>query len=238
MLISSRLHRPLAAAALGAALLLPLQPLVTASAAPHAAHATASVKPKVRATQATLTAYGDTDSAGTVHLTGSVRWANGKVLGHKQHVELWGKSGRTWTLVQKALTDKHGDVELGVVPTARTTYQLRYAGSRSSHLSAAAGPSVSPRVEVRAVARVTLAAPTRVKPRTTFVVTGKVSPAGAGRVVTLTGDTKTYATLRTRADGSFSAHVRLRQTTTLTVHVATGARLDGASSAPRVVRVA
>jgi len=242
MSVSSRLHRPLAAVVLGAALLAPFHPTVSASAAPTAAHAAASTKPAGRATQATLTAYGDNDpdadTAGTIHLSGSLRWADGKVLGSKQHVELWGRTGTTWALVEKAVTDRHGDVELSVTPGVHTRYQLRYAGSHSSTLSSVAAPSTSPSVTVHAVAQVSLTTPTKVHRGETFVVTGRVTPAGAGRVVTLAGDGKTFTTLRTRVDGSFSGHVRLRMTTTLSVVLPDTTSLDGAVSGPHVVRVA
>lgn len=238
MLISSPLARPLAAVALGGALLLPLQPVLTASAAPSTSHAPATTRTKVRATQTTLTAYGDSDAAGRVHLTGSLRWADGKLLAPKQHVELWGRTGTTWVLVQKAVTDKRGEVELAVAPSAHTTYQLRYAGSNSPALTARAKASISPAVQVRAVAHVTLRTPARVGRGATFVITGTVSPTGAGRVVTLSGDGKTFTTLRTRADGTFSGHVRLRQTTKLAVAVAATRTSDSAGSTPQAVRVA
>lgn len=237
MPVSSRLFRPLAAVALGAALLAPLQPVLVASATPSTTHASPAAKPKVRATQTSLTAYGDTDAAGRVHLSGSVRWGDGKLLRTKQAVELWGRTGGRWVLVEKAVTDKSGDVELAVAPRTHTTYQLRYAGSRSAALAAVARASTSSQVEVRALARVSLKAPAKVGRGTTFVVTGTVSPTGAGRVVTLTGDGRTFTTLRTRADGTFSGHVRLRQTTKLAVSVARTGGLDGAAAAPRVVRV-
>jgi hypothetical protein len=235
--LSSRLRRPLATLVLGAALLAPLQPLVTAQAdtSPRPA---ASAKAHARPTQAALTAYGDSDSAGAVHLSGSLRWANGKVLGRPQPVELWGRSSTRWALVEKAVTDRRGDVELSVVPSAHTTYELRYAGSRSRSLSAVAAASRSPRVRVRAVAHVRLDAPARAHRGQTFVVTGRVTPAVAGRVVVLTGNGARFTTLRTRADGSYSGRVRLQMKTTLRVSVPRATSLDGATSAPRVVRVA
>lgn len=235
MPVSSRLSRPLAAVVLGAALLAPLQPTLVASATPaaHAAHA----RTATRATQTTLTAYGDADGSGTVHLSGSVRWSDGKVLGHQQHVELWGRTGGRWSLVSRAVTDRHGDVEIGVTPSAHTRYQLRYTGSHSSTLTRVAAPSVSPGVRVRAVARVTLRAPGTVRRGETFVVTGTVSPAGARRVVTLSGNGRTFTTLTTRADGTFSGRVRLRMRTTLDVVLPGSATLDGGVSEARVVRV-
>ena len=240
MPLSLRLSRPLAAAVLGVALLAPLAPPLAASAAPtapsgtHATHA----RTAPRATQTTLTAYGDADSSGTIHLTGSVRWSNGKVLGHKQQVELWGKTAGRWSLVRKAVTDRHGDVEIGVTPTVHTKYQLRYAGSRSAALHKVAAPSASSGIKVHAVAHVTLNAPATVRRGQTFVITGRVTPAGPRRVVTLAGDGRTFTTLTTRADGSFSGRVRLRQRTTLSVVLPDTATLDGSVSGPRVVRVA
>ena len=238
--LSFRLSRPLAAAVLGAVLLAPLQPPLSASAAPTATpaetHAT-QARTATRATQTTLTAYGDADSSGTIHLTGSVRWSNGEVLGHKQHVELWGKTAGRWSIVRNAVTDRRGDVEIGVTPTAHTKYQLRYAGSHSATLSKVAAPSLSAGVTVHAVAHVTLNAPATVRRGQTFVVTGRVTPAGPRRVVTLAGDGRTFTTLTTRADGSFSGRVRLRQRTTLSVVLPDTATLDGAVSGPRVVRV-
>ena len=238
--VPSRLSRPLAAAVLGAALLAPLQPTLSASAAPSAAptstHAT-HARTATRATQTTLTAYGDADGSGTVHLSGSVRWSNGKVLGHQQHVELWGKTADRWSLVRRAVTDRHGDVEIGVTPTAHTKYQLRYAGSRSAALPKVAAPSVSAGVTVHAVAQVTLNAPATVRRGETFVITGRVTPAGPRRVVTLAGDGKTFTTLTTRTDGSFSGRVRLQMRTTLSVVLPDTATLDGDVSGPRVVRV-
>ncbi|MGI3781867.1 MAG: hypothetical protein ACRYG2_13930, partial [Janthinobacterium lividum] len=71
-----------------------------------------------------------------------------------------------------------------------------------------------------------------------FVVTGKITPAGAGRVVSLSGNGKTFTTLRTRADGTFTGHVRLHMKTTLSVALPHAAGLDGATSGPHVVRVA
>jgi hypothetical protein len=236
--LSSRLRRPLAAVVLGAALLAPVQLGATALADTSTTHRVAGGKQTARATQATLTAYGDTDSAGAVHLSGSVRWADGKVLGRQQHVQLWARSGTHWVLVQQAVTDRSGDVELSVVPVARTTYELHYAGSHSKSLRAVAGPSRSPRVEVLAVTHVRLDAPTRVHRGQTFVITGKVTPAGAGRVITLSGNGTRFTTLRTRADGSFSGRVRLQMKTTLRVGVAGSASLSGAASDPHVVRVA
>lgn len=239
MPVPSRLFRPLAAVVLGAALLAPLQPTLSASAAPSAPPAThaAHARTTTRATQTTLTAYGDADGSGTVHLSGSVRWSNGKVLGHKQHVELWGRTGGRWSLVRKAVTDRHGDVEVGVTPTAHTRYQLRYPGSHSATLPSVAAPSKSPGVTVHAVARVTLEAPATVRRGETFMITGTVAPAGARRVVTLAGDGKTFTTLTTRADGTFSGRVRLQMRTTLSVVLPDTATLDGAVSGPRVVRV-
>ena len=125
-----------------------------------------------------------------------------------------------------------------MAPSAHTTYQLRYAGSRSASLAAPAQASVSPDVQVRAVTHVTLRTPARVGRGATFVVTGTVSPTGAGRVVTLTGDGHTFTTLRTRADGTFSGHVRLQQTTKLAVSVAATRTSDSAGSTPQAVRVA
>jgi hypothetical protein len=237
--VPSRLHRPLAAAVLAAALLAPLQPALSAFASPSTSHTAhpAHAKVAVRATQATLTAYGDSDGSGTVHLSGSLRWANGKALGRAQHVELWGRTGTRWALVSKAVTDRHGDVELSVTPVAHTTYQLRYAGSRSATLSSPAGPSTSRSITVHAVAQITLKAPAKVRRGQTFVITGTVTPAGAGRRVTLSGNRRTFTTLTTRADGSFSGHVRLQMTTTLSVQLPDTATLDGAISGPRVVRV-
>lgn len=237
MSATSRFRRPLAAAVLGAALLAPLQPAVPASASPSRPHPTETSRAASRPTQATLTAYGDTDSAGATFLSGSLRWANGKVLGQKQHVELWAKSGAAWTLVRKAVTDRHGDVELSVRPSVHTRYQLRYAGSRGSSLTPAAAPSVSPSVTVHAVAHVTLKAPATARRGETFVITGEVTPAGRGRVITLAGNGKTFTTLAVRADGSFSGHVRLRMTTTLSALLPDTATLDGAVSGPRTVRV-
>lgn len=237
MPVSSRLSRPLAAVILGVALLAPLQPPAPASAAPLATHAPASAKPSARATQAELTAYGDADDSGTVHLSGSVRWANGKALGRRQHVELWARSGARWVLVQEAVTDRHGDVELRVTPRAHTRYRLRYDGSRSAGLASVAAPSASRVLKVRAVARVTLTTPAKVRRGRTFVVTGRVTPATTGRVVTLTGDGRTFTTLTTRADGSFRGRVRLRTTTTLSVVLPDTATLDGALSGPHAVRV-
>ena len=239
MSVPSRLHRPLAAAVVGAALLAPVQPAPPAFASPstsHTAHA-AHTKVAVRATRASLTAYGDTDGSGTIYLSGSLRWANGTSLGRAQHVELWGRTGTRWALVRQAVTDRHGDVELSVTPVAHTTYRLRYPGSRSSTLSSSAGPSTSRTITVHAVARITLKAPATVHRGETFVITGTVTPAGAGRRVTLSGNRRTFTTLTTRADGSFSGHVRLQMTTTLSVQVPDTASLDGAVSGPRVVRV-
>ncbi len=216
---------------------LPCSPPSPPWRAPPAGHASTSAKPTLRATQTTLTAYGDADADGRVHLSGSVRWRNGTLLGPTQHVELWGRTGSAWVLVRKAVTDRSGDVELAVSPRSHTAYQLRYAGSRSTALPAVAAASVSPSVAVRAISRVTLAAPARAGRGVTFAVTGAVSPAGAGRVVTLTGNGRTFTTLRTRADGTFSGHVRLRQTTRLSVSVAGTSALDGAASAARTVRV-
>ncbi|GAA3558775.1 hypothetical protein GCM10022197_12660 [Microlunatus spumicola] len=233
----SRLHRPLTALVLGAALLAPVQPALTAFAAPPVGHPVASARASVRATALTLTAYGDSDPYGAIHLSGSLRWAGGKSLGHRQQVELWARTGTRWALVKKAQTDRSGDVELRVTPTAHTTYQLRYAGSRSASLSSAARRSVSRNLAVHATAHLTLQAPVTARRGTTFAVSGKVTPGGAGRVVTLAGDGRTFTTLRTRADGTFSGHVRLQQTTTLTVVLADTATLDGARSGPRVVRV-
>lgn len=226
-------RRPLVAAVLGAALLAPLQPIVSAAASPSAPHA----RPASRATQATLTAYGDADSSGATHLSGSVRWSDGRLLKHKQHVELWARHGSTWVLVEKALTDHSGDVELRVTPEEHTTYRLRYAGSHSSRLSSVAAPTVSPSIRVHAVAHVTLAAPAEVGSGHTFVVTGTVSPSGKGRSVTLTGNGKRFTTLAVRADGSFSGHVRLKRTTDLSVALGGTASVDGAASDPRTVRV-
>ena len=237
MPLSLRLSRPLAAAVLGAALLAPLAPPASAApTAPSGTHATYA-RTATRATQTTLTAYGDADSSGTIHLSGSVRWSNGKVLGHKQHVELWGKTAGRWSLVRRAATDRHGDVEIGVTPTAHTKYQLRYAGSRSAALPKVAARSKSTGITVHAVAHVTLTTPATVRRGQTFVITGRVTPAGPRRVVTLAGDGKTFTTLTTRADGSFSVRVRLRQRTTLSVVLPDTATLDGAVSGPRVVRV-
>ena len=235
--LSSRLSRPLAAAALGATLLAPLQPALAASAAPSVAPSAAHARTATRATQTTLTAYGDADGSGTIHLTGSVRWSNGKVLGGRQQVELWGRTAGRWSLVRRAVTDRRGDVESGVTPTAHTTYQLRYAGSRSAALSKVAAPSASAGVTVHAVAHVILQTPATVRRGETFIITGRVTPAGARRVVTLAGDGKTFTTLTTRADGSFSGRVRLRMRTTLSVVLPDTATLDGAVSGPRVVRV-
>jgi hypothetical protein len=234
---SPRLRRRVAALVVGAALLAPLPPTVSASASPSAGHPAASAKPAGRATQSSLTAYGDPDASGATHLSGSLRWANGKVLGHQQHVELWAKSRTMWALIQKAVTDRRGDVELRVAPGAHTKYQLRYAGSRASRLASAARPSRSPSVTVRAVAHVTVRAPAKVHRGETFVVTGKVTPRGAGRVVTLAGNGKPFTPLTTRADGSFSGHVRLTMTTTLSIALPDTASLDGALSGPRTVRV-
>ena len=237
MPVPSCLRRPLVGLVLSAALLAPFQP-APASADSSAGRPTVSAKPTARATQTDLTAYGDADGSGALHLSGSLRWANGKVLGHRQHVELWARTGKTWVRVEKALTDTRGDVELSVAPGVHTTYQLRFAGSRSALLSSVARASRSADVQVRAVARVTLATPAKVKRDQTFVVTGKVTPARAGRVVSLTGNGKTFTTLRTRADGSFSGHVRLRMKTTLKVTLPHAAGLDGGASGPRLVRVA
>lgn len=233
----SRLHRPLTALVLGAALLAPVQPALSAFATPSAAHPVSSAKVASRATALALTAYGDSDPYGAIHLSGSLRWAGGKSLGHRQQVELWARTGARWALVQKAQTDRSGDVELRVTPVAHTTYQLRYAGSRSASLTSAAKRSVSRVLTVHATAHVTLEAPASARRGTTFAVSGKVTPAGAGRVVTLAGDGRTFTTLRTRADGTYAGHVRLQQTTTLTVALADSATLDGARSGPRVVRV-
>jgi hypothetical protein len=235
---SVRLSRPLAAVVLGAALLAPLQPVVAAHADPSARPPASSAKTHARATQTALTAYGDSDSAGAVHLSGSLRWANGKVLGHREPVELWGRSGARWVLVRQAVTDRRGDVEVSVAPSAHTTYELRYAGSRSTSLTSAAASSRSPQVEVRALAHVRLDAPARAKRGQTFVVEGRVTPARAGRVVVLSGNGRTFTTLRTRADGTFSGRVRLQMKTTLRVSVPKAPDVDGAASTPRVVRVA
>ena len=236
--VPARLHRPLAAVVLGAALLVPLQAVAPAVAAPPPARSASNRHAAGRATQATLTAYGDVDSSGKIHLSGSLRWASGKLLGHSQHVELWARSGTTWTLVEKAVTDGRGDVELSVSRGTDTRYQLRYPGSHSAQLSSVAAPSASPSVMVHALGQVTLQAPSKARRGETFVVTGRVTPAGAGHVVMVAGDGHTYTTLRTRADGSFSAHVRLRMTTTLSAVLPATAGLDGAVSGPRTVRVA
>lgn len=233
----SRLHRPLTAVVLGAALLAPVQPALTAVASPSVGHPVASAKASMRATELALTAYGDSDPYGAIHLSGSLRWAGGKSLGHRQRVELWARTGTAWALVQRADTNRAGDVELRVTPVAHTTYQLRYAGSRSESLSSAARRSVSRDLTVHATAHVILEAPASARRGTTFAVSGKVTPAGAGRAVTLAGDGRTFTTLRTRADGTFSGHVRLQQTTTLTVALPDTATLDGTRSGPRVVRV-
>ena len=236
-----RALRPLTAAVLGAALLVPLSPTVPAAAAPSAPHAAPSkpAKPAVkpgRATRATLAAYGDADGSGRVHLTGSVRWSNGKGLGHKQQVELWGRVGTRWSLVRRATTDRSGEVELSVRPTANTTYQLRFAGSRSSVLSSPAKASTSRTLTVHAVARVALTAPATAKRGERFGITGTVAPGGSRRVTVL-GNGQTFTTLTTRPDGSFSGHVRLRMTTTLTVVLPGSATLDETVSGPRRVRV-
>jgi hypothetical protein len=236
--LPARLHRPLAAVVLGAALLVPLQAVAPAVAAPPPVRSASNPHAAERATQAALTAYGDVDSSGRIHLSGSLRWANGKVLGHAQHVELWARSGKAWTLVRHAVTDGRGDVELSVTPGSHTRYQLRYPGSRSTHLSSVAAPSASPSVTVHALGQVTLQAPAKARRGETFVVTGRVTPAGAGHVVMVAGDGHTYTTLRTRADGSFSAHVRLRMTTTLSAVLPATASLDGDVSGSRTVRVA
>jgi len=232
--VPSRLHRPLVAAVLGAALLVPLSP--AASASPAARPAAAATK-AVRATQTTLTAYGDADGSGRIHLSGSVRWATGARTGHQEAVELWGRSGTRWVLVRRATTDKHGEVELDVVPGAHTTYRLHYVGTRAAARSTSAAASTSASVKVRAVGHVTLATPAKARRGVTFVVTGTVVPGGAGHVVTLTGDGRTFTTLRTRADGSFSGHVRLQRTTTLSVVLPDTATVDGAVSGPHAVRV-
>jgi hypothetical protein len=233
---SFRLRRPLVGLVLSAVLLAPFQP-APASADPSAGHPAVGARPTPRATQTDLTAYGDADGSGAIHLSGSLRWANGRVLGHRQPVELWARTGRTWVPVDTVLTDPRGDVELSVVPGVHTTYELRFAGSRSAQLSSPAAASRSTDVQVRAVARVTLATPVKVRRGQTFVVTGKVTPARAGRVVSLTGNGKTFTTLRTRADGSFTGHVRLRMQTTLKVTLPHAPGLDGGASGPRLVRV-
>ncbi len=239
-----RALRSLATAALGAALLVPLAPSLPASAAPPAPHVApskpvTSSKPAVkpdRATRATLAAYGDADGSGRVHLTGSVRWSNGKGLGHKQQVELWGRVGTRWSLVRRATTDRSGEVELSVRPKANTTYQLRFAGSRSGVLSSPAKASKSRSLTVHAVARVALTAPATAKRGERFGITGTVAPGGSRRVTVL-GNGQTFTTLTTRPDGSFSGHVRLRMTTTLTVVLPGSPTLDETVSGPRRVRV-
>ena len=235
---SSRLSRPLAAVVLGAALLAPLQPVVAAHADPSARPPASSAKTHARATQTALTAYGDSDSAGAVHLSGSLRWANGKVLGHREPVELWGRSGARWVLVRQAVTDRRGDVELSVTPSAHTTYELRYAGSRSKSLTSAAASSRSPRVEVRAA-----------RPRPSR----RARPGPAGPDLRGEGPGHPRAgrprrrPQRERQDvhhapdprrRTYSGRVRLQMKTTLRVSVPKASNLDGGASTPRVVRVA
>jgi len=245
-----RALRPLAAAVLGAALLVPLAPALPASAAPAPAapHTSAkpatkptkptkpAAKPAERATRATLSAYGDVDGSGRVHLTGSLSWSNGKALRHQQKVELWGRTGTTWSLVRRTTTDRAGDVELSVTPTANTTYQLRYAGSRSSSLSSPAKAAKSRTLTVHAVSRVALTSPAKAKRGERFVIKGTVNPGGSRRVIVL-GNGQTVTTLTTRADGTFTGHVRLQMTTTLSVVLPGSTNLDGTVSGPRRVRV-
>lgn len=239
-----RALRPLTAAVLGAALLVPLAHALPASAAPSAPHTTSAkpttmpaAKPGERATRATLSAYGDVDGSGRVHLTGSLSWSNGKALRHKQKVELWGRTGTRWSLVRRATTDRAGDVELSVRPTANTTYQLRFSGSRSSTLSSPARASKSRTLTVHAVSRVALTSPAKAKKGERFAISGTVDPGGSRRVIVL-GNGQTFTTLTTRADGTFTGHVRLQMTTTLSVVLPGSTNLDGTVSGPRRVRVA
>lgn len=230
-----RLRRSLTAVLVGAALLVPVAPVVPASAAPST-HAAAARRTAERATRVSLAAYGDADGSGRVHLTGALTWSNGRSLGHQQQVELWGRTGTRWSLVRRARTDRAGDVELSVRPEANTTYRLRYAGSRSRALSSPARASTSPTLTVHALARVTLEAPATVKRGERFVIRGTVLPAGVRRVTVLGGRT-TFTTLTTRPDGTFSGHVRLQTTTTLSVVLPGTSTLDEAVSGPRRVRV-
>ena len=236
----SRVRHAAAAVLLGGALLAPLAPSAPATAAPATAHVTrtpAASAAAPRPTRLSLAAYGDPDASGAVHLSGWLRLASGKTLGRPGRVELWASTGARWSRVRTVTTDRAGDVEVRVRPAVATTYQLRHPGARATATARATAPSRSRTLAVRAVARVTLAAPATVTRGQTFVVAGRVSPAGTRRV-TLTGDGATYAVLTSRTDGSFSAHVRLRQTTRLAVRVDAVPGLPAVTSEPRTVRVA
>lgn len=230
----------LGGALLGAALLAPLTPPAPASAAPaspRTAPAASAAAP--RPTRLSLSAYGDPDASGAVHLSGWLSLPGGKLLGRPGRVELWARTGAGWTRLRTVTTDRAGDLEVRVRPSVTTTYQLRYAGARATGTARALAPTRSRTLAVRAVApaaRVTLSTPATARRGQTFVVTGTVAPAGARRV-TLTGDGATFTVLTSRADGSFSGHVRLRQSTRLAVRVDAAAGRPAATSGPRTVRV-
>lgn len=215
------LTRPAAVVLLSAALLAPLPFLSTptASAAPQVAS-----RQLTRTTHLTLSTYGKPNRTVLVYVT--LLNAYNSSLRHHQKVSLWAKEDGEWTKVDEETTRKNGTAEFSVKPEKGVSYQVRYAGSETLHTFSSKSRSVT----LFSKEKVTLSAPESAVAQRTFAISGRVAGAPAGRAVNITGDGVSLFTVYTKADGSYSGHVRLRRTTKLRAVTPTASSLVSSSS--------